>query len=72
LSKINYRIHTDVVKEFLITPILSPKELAYTYASEEDILNMALFGKTAAQWRNKKGVSGKILNIRDFAWQRNW
>ena len=55
LSKINYRIHTDAVKEFLITPTLSPQEMAYTYASEADILSMALFGKTAAQWRNEKG-----------------
>ena len=59
--------HTDAVKEFLITPILSPQEMAYTYASEADILNMALFGKTAAQWRNEKGISGKTPNIRDFA-----
>ncbi len=41
--------------------------MAYTYASEADILNMALFGKTAAQWRNEKGIKGKTLNIRDFA-----
>ncbi len=41
--------------------------MAYTYASEADILNMALFGKTAAQWRNEKGMSGKSPNIRDFA-----
>ncbi|MEW4414737.1 KilA-N domain-containing protein [Clostridium sp. AN503] len=67
LSKINYRIHTDAVKEFLITPTLSPQEMAYTYASEADILNMALFGKTAAQWRNETGTSGKSPNIRDFA-----
>ena len=40
---------TDAVKEFLLTPTLSPQEMAYTYASEADILNMALFGKTAAQ-----------------------
>ena len=67
LAKINYRIHTDAVKEFLITPTLSPQEMAYTYASEADILNMALFGKTAAQWRNEKGIKGKTPNIRDFA-----
>lgn len=67
LSKINYRIHTDAVKEFLIAPTLSPQEMAYTYASEADILNMALFGKTAIQWRNEKGISGKTPNIRDFA-----
>lgn len=59
--------HTDAVKEFLITPTLSPQEMTYTYVSEADILNMALFGKTAAQWRNEKGISGKTPNIRDFA-----
>lgn len=63
LSKINYRIHTDAVKEFLITPTLSPQEMAYTYVSEADILSMALFGKTAPQWRNEKGISGKTPNI---------
>ena len=41
--------------------------MAYTYASEADILNMALFGKTAAQWRNEKGIKGKTPNIRGFA-----
>lgn len=41
--------------------------MAYTYASEADILNMALFGKTAAQWRSQKGIKGKTPNIRDFA-----
>ena len=41
--------------------------MAYTYASEADILNMALFGKTAAQWRNEKATKGKTPNIRDFA-----
>ena len=65
LSKVNYRIHTDAVKEFLITPTLSPQEMAYTYASEADILNMALFGKTAAQWRNENREeavrSGQLL-----------
>ena len=41
--------------------------MAYTYVSEADILNMALFGTTAAQWRNEKGISEKAPNIRDFA-----
>ena len=41
--------------------------MAYTYASEADILNMALFGKTATQWRSEQGINGKIPNIRDFA-----
>ena len=67
LSKINYRIHTGAVKEFLITPTLTAQERAYTYASEADILNMALFGKTAAQWRNENGITAKTPNIRDFA-----
>ena len=61
------RLKKDAVKEFLITPTLSPQEMAYTYASEADILNMALFGKTAAQWRNEKEIKGKTPNIRDFA-----
>ncbi len=67
LSKINYKIHTDAVKEFLITPELTPQEMSYTYASEADVLNMALFGKTAAQWRNETGTKGMSPNIRDFA-----
>ena len=41
--------------------------MAYTYASEADVLNMALFGKTAVQWRNEKRINGKTPNIRDFA-----
>ena len=47
LSKINYRIHTDAIKEFLISPELTKQEQSYAYANEADLLNMALFGKTA-------------------------
>lgn len=65
LSKINYRIHTDAIKEFLITPELTPQEKGYQYASEADILNMALFGKTAKQFREETG--NKRKNMRDFA-----
>lgn len=65
LSKINYRIHTDAIKEFLITPELTKQEQSYTYATEADILNVALFGKTAKQWRDETGH--KKLNMRDFA-----
>jgi hypothetical protein len=65
LAKINYRIHTDAIKEHLIPPHLSKQQISLVYASEADVLNMALFGKTAGQWReenpNEKG------NIRDFA-----
>lgn len=65
LSKINYRIHTDAIKEFLMTPELSPQEINYKYASEADLLNMALFGKTAKQWRDETGIARE--NIRDYA-----
>ncbi len=67
LSKINYRIHTDAVKEFLITPELTKEEITYKYASEADLLNVALFGKTALQWRKETGSKGKSPNIRDYA-----
>jgi hypothetical protein len=65
LAKINYRIHTDAIKTNLIPPELSPQQINFIYASEADLLNMALFGKTAKQWRDEnpdhKG------NIRDDA-----
>jgi hypothetical protein len=67
LTKINYRIHTDAVKEFLIKPELTPQEMTYTYASEADVLNMALFGMTTAQWRKENAVKGMSPNIRDYA-----
>jgi len=65
LTKINYRIHTDAIKTNLIPPELTPQQINLVYASEADLLNMALFGKTAKQWRDEnpdhKG------NIRDEA-----
>ncbi|MCD8396381.1 MAG: KilA-N domain-containing protein [Lachnospiraceae bacterium] len=67
LSKINYRIHTDAIKEFLITPELTKQEQSYTYANEADVLNVALFGKTAKQWRMENGITDKRKNMRDFA-----
>ena len=51
LTKINYRIHTDAIKENLIPPELSKSQINQIYATEADILNMALSGKTAAMWR---------------------
>lgn len=63
LSKVNYRIHTDAVKENLIPPELTPEQIAYTYASEADLLNVALFGQTAKQWKNNN--PGKKGNVRD-------
>src|SRR3989338_5104821 len=65
LAAINYRIHTDAVKEHLIPPKLTPKQANFVYASEADVLNMALFGKTAKQWREAN--SKKPGNIRDYA-----
>ncbi len=65
ISKINYRIHTDAIKENLIPPELTPEQISYKYASEADILNVALFGETAKQWREKN--KGKKGNMRDYA-----
>ncbi len=65
LTKINYRIHTDAIKHNLIPVTLNQQQISYVYASEADILNMALFGKTASQWRTEN--PDEIGNIRDFA-----
>ena len=65
LTKINYRIHTDAVKENLIPKNLDKKQISFVYANEADVLNMALFGKTAKQWRNENPKEKG--NIRDFA-----
>lgn len=65
ISKLNYRIHTDAIKEKLIPPLLTSEQISYTYASEADLLNMVLFGKTAKQWRDDNPK--KSGNIRDNA-----
>ena len=65
LSKINYRIHTDAIKANLIPPELTPTQISYTYASEADMLNVVLFGKTAKQWRDES--PDEVGNIRDNA-----
>lgn len=65
LTKINYRIHTDAIKENLIPVNLTPKQISFVYANEADVLNMALFGKTAKQWRDEN--SNKKGNVRDYA-----
>lgn len=65
LSKINYQIHIDAVKETLVPPVISPQQEGYIYASEADFLNVALFGKTAAEWRKEN--PGKKGNLRDEA-----
>src|ERR1044071_355677 len=51
LAKINYRIHTDAIKENIVPALITKQQTALIYASEADLLNMALFGKTAATWR---------------------
>jgi len=65
LSKINYHIHTDAVKHNLIPAELTPQQISIVYASEADVLNMALFGITAKQWRESN--SDQKGNIRDYA-----
>ncbi|MCQ2082769.1 MAG: KilA-N domain-containing protein [Lachnospiraceae bacterium] len=65
ISKLNYRVHTDSIKENLFPKVLTPEQISFTYASEADLLNTVLFGMTAKEWRdsnpNEKG------NIRDMA-----
>lgn len=64
LAKINYHIHTDAIKENLIVPTLTKKQINYVYANEADVLNVALFGKTASEWRKENpNLKG---NIRDY------
>ena len=65
LAKINYHIHTDAIKENLIPKEISKQQANFIYADEADVLNMALFGKTAKQWREENPkLKG---NIRDYA-----
>ncbi len=65
LSKINYRIHTDAIKENILPKTLTKEQYNYIYANEADLLNVALFGKTAREWRiENPDVEG---NIRDFS-----
>jgi hypothetical protein len=65
LAKINYRIHTDAIKEKIIPNIVTRAQANAIYASEADLLNVALFGQTAKQWRENN--PGKDGNIRDHA-----
>lgn len=65
ISKLNYRTHTDAIKENLIPPELTPAQISFTYANEADMLNVILFGKTAKQWKEEHpDVNG---NMRDAA-----
>ena len=65
IAKLNYRIHTDAIKDNLLPPELTPEQISFKYASEADMLNVALFGITAKQWRDAS--SDKNGNMRDEA-----
>ncbi len=65
LAKVNYHIHTDAIKENLIPAELTKQQISFVYANEADMLNMALFGTTALQWRNENPNADG--NIRDMA-----
>ena len=65
LSKINYRIHTDAIKNNLVPKELTKNQINFVYAEEADVLTMALFGMTAKEWRTKN--SNLDGNIRDYA-----
>lgn len=65
IAKLNYHIHTDAIKENLIPPELTKEQISYTYASEADLLKVALFGQTAKQWRDEN--PDQKGNMRDYA-----
>ena len=65
LAKVNYQIHTDAIKEHLIPQEITKEQARIVYANEADLLNVALFGTTAKEWRSKN--SEKKGNIRDYA-----
>lgn len=65
LAKVNYRIHTDAVKENLIPQEITKQQVSFVYSNEADLLNVALFGMTAKEWRDKN--LDKTGNIRDYA-----
>lgn len=65
ISKLNYRIHTEAIKDNLIPTKLTKEQISYKYANEADLLNVALFGMTAKQWRDKN--TDKKSNMRDYA-----
>jgi len=65
IARLNYHIHTDAIKDHLLPAELTPEQISYKYADEADMLNVALFGKTAKQWRDEN--PGRKGNIRDEA-----
>lgn len=68
IAKLNYKIHTSAVKKHLIPKLLSATRVSHIYASEADLLNVALFGQTAAEWRaDHPGVKGNMRDEADMA-----
>ncbi len=65
LAKVNYKIHTDAIKEHIIPALITREQANIVYANEADVLNIALFGMTAKEWREKN--KDKKGNIRDYA-----
>jgi hypothetical protein len=65
LTKLNYKIHTDAIKDHIIPALITKEQESFIYADEADVLNVALFGKTAKQWRDEN--KGKEGNVRDYA-----
>ena len=66
ISKLNYRVHTDAIKKNLIPPELTSQQIHFTYASEGDLLNVALFGMTAGEWKESNPEVAGNGNIRDY------
>jgi len=65
LSKVNYVVHTDAIKEYIV-PTLTEEQIKFVYAEETDVLNVALFGMTAKEWRDNNKELSKTGNIRDY------
>lgn len=65
LSKVNYVVHTDAIKNFIV-PTLTEEQKRFVYAEEADVLNVALFGMTAKEWREKNPELAKNVNMRDY------
>ena len=65
LSKLNYVVHTDAVKNYIV-PTLTEEQKRFVYAEEADVLNVALFGMTAKEWREKNPELAKKGNMRDY------
>jgi len=66
LSKLNYIVHTDAIKEYIV-PALTEQQIKFIYATEADVLNVALFGMTAKEWREHNPRLAKNGNMRDYA-----